>query len=46
MDGCSISIPFKNNDTTLGIMINGSTDMDQKLLNIGTIVENILNNNN
>ena len=45
MNGCSISIPFKNRDTTLGIMINGSTNMDQKLLDIGTVIEEILNNN-
>ena len=45
MNGCSISIPFKNRDTTLGIMINGSTNMDQNLLDIGTVIEEILNNN-
>lgn len=45
MNGCSISIPFKNKDTTLGIMINGSTNMDQNLLDIGTVIEEILNNN-
>ena len=45
MNGCSISIPFRNRDTTLGIMINGSTNMDQNLLDIGTVIEEILNNN-
>lgn len=45
MNGCSISIPFKNRDTTLGIMINGSTNMDQNLLDIGTVIEAIFNNN-
>ena len=45
MNGCSISIPFKNKETTLGIMINGSTNMDQNLLDIGTVIEEILNNN-
>ena len=45
MNGCSISIPFKNRDTTLGIMINGSTNMDQNLLDIGTVIEEILNKN-
>ena len=45
MNGCSISIPFKNRDTTLGVMINGSTNMDQNLLDIGTVIEEILNNN-
>ena len=45
MNGCSISIPFKNKDTTLGIMINGSTNMDQNLLDIGTVIEEILNKN-
>jgi aspartyl-tRNA(Asn)/glutamyl-tRNA(Gln) amidotransferase subunit A len=45
MNGCSISIPFKNRDTTLGIMINGSTNMDQNLLDIGKVIEEILNNN-
>jgi Asp-tRNA(Asn)/Glu-tRNA(Gln) amidotransferase A subunit family amidase len=45
MNGCSISIPFKNRDTTLGIMINGSTNTDQNLLDIGKVIEEILNNN-
>ena len=45
MNGCSISIPFKNKDTTLGLMINGSTNMDQNLLDIGTVIEEILNKN-
>ena len=42
MNGCSISIPFSNNNTTMGIMLNGSTNMDYQLLEIGAIIEKIL----
>ena len=42
MNGCSISVPFSNNNTTMGIMLNGSTNMDYPLLEIGSIIEKIL----
>ena len=42
MNGCSISLPFSNDDTTMGIMLNGSTNMDHQLLEIGSILEKIL----
>ena len=42
MNGCSISVPFSNDNTTMGIMLNGSTNMDYQLLEIGSIIEKIL----
>ena len=34
-------LPFSNDDTTMGIMLNGSTNMDYQLLEIGSILEKI-----
>ena len=34
MNGCSISIPFSHNKTTMGIMLNAATNMDHNLLEI------------
>tara|TARA_B110000261_G_scaffold26860_1_gene29706 strand:- start:7691 stop:8977 length:1287 start_codon:yes stop_codon:yes gene_type:complete len=42
MNGCSISLPFSHNKTTMGIMLNAATNMDHNLLEIGSIVETIL----
>ena len=42
MNGCSISLPFSNDNTTMGIMLNGSTNMDRQILEIGSIIEKIL----
>ena len=41
MNGCSLSLPYFKNKEPIGIMLNGSTGMDDKLLEIGSIFETI-----
>ena len=41
MNGCSLSLPYFKNKEPIGIMLNGSTGMDDKLLEIGSIFEKI-----
>jgi len=42
MNGCSLSLPYTIKDKPLGIMLNGSTDNDDQLLEIGSKIEKIL----
>ena len=44
MNGCSLSLPYFKNKEPIGIMLNGSTGMDDKLLEIGSIFEKIFQN--
>jgi aspartyl-tRNA(Asn)/glutamyl-tRNA(Gln) amidotransferase subunit A len=41
MNGCSLSLPYFQNNEPIGVMLNGSTDMDDKLLQVGNIFEKI-----
>jgi aspartyl-tRNA(Asn)/glutamyl-tRNA(Gln) amidotransferase subunit A len=41
MNGCSLSLPYFKNKEPIGIMLNGSTGMDDKLLEIGSKFETI-----
>ena len=41
MNGCSISLPYFQNNEPIGIMLNGSTGMDEKILEVGNIFETI-----
>jgi Asp-tRNA(Asn)/Glu-tRNA(Gln) amidotransferase A subunit family amidase len=41
MNGCSLSLPYFKNKEPIGIMLNGSTGMDDKLLEIGSVFEEI-----
>ena len=41
MNGCSLSLPYFQNNEPIGIMLNGSTGMDDKLLEVGSIFETI-----
>jgi len=42
MNGCSLSLPYFINNEPIGIMINGSTNNDNNLLEIGSEFESIL----
>ena len=42
MNGCSLSLPYTIKDKPVGIMLNGSTDNDDQLLEIGTKIEKLL----
>ena len=42
MNGCSISLPFSNDNNPMGIMLNGITNNDDKLLNNSAKVESVL----
>lgn len=42
MNGCSLSLPYTIKDKPVGIMLNGSTDNDDQLLEIGSKIEKIL----
>jgi aspartyl-tRNA(Asn)/glutamyl-tRNA(Gln) amidotransferase subunit A len=42
MNGCSLSLPYFINKEPIGIMLNGSTNNDDNLLEIGSIFERIL----
>ena len=42
MNGCSISLPYSNDDKPIGIMLNGITKNDEKLLGISAKVETVL----
>ena len=44
MNGCSLSLPYFQNNEPIGIMLNGSTGMDDKLLEIGSIFEKYFQN--
>jgi len=41
VNGCSLSLPYFQNNEPIGVMLNGSTGMDDKLLEIGSIFERI-----
>jgi aspartyl-tRNA(Asn)/glutamyl-tRNA(Gln) amidotransferase subunit A len=41
INGCSLSLPYFENNEPIGIMLNGSTGMDDELLEIGSIFETI-----
>ena len=41
MNGCSLSLPYFEKKEPIGIMLNGSTGMDDTLLEIGSMFENI-----
>jgi aspartyl-tRNA(Asn)/glutamyl-tRNA(Gln) amidotransferase subunit A len=42
MNGCSLSLPYTIKDKPVGVMLNGSTDNDDQLLEIGSKIEKIL----
>ena len=42
MNGCSLSIPYTINKKPIGIMLNGTTDNDDQLLEVGSKIEKIL----
>ena len=42
MNGCSLSLPYTIKDKPVGIMLNGSTDNDDQLLEIGSKIEKLL----
>ena len=42
MNGCSLSLPYFENKEPIGIMLNGATGMDDKLLEIGSMFETAL----
>ncbi|MDC0227070.1 amidase family protein [Alphaproteobacteria bacterium] len=42
MNGCSLSIPYTINKKPIGIMLNGTTDNDDQLLEVGSKIEEIL----
>jgi len=42
MNGCSLSLPYFINNEPIGIMLNGSTNNDDNLLEIGSEFETIL----
>ena len=42
MNGCSLSLPYTIKDKPVGIMLNGSTDNDDRLLEIGSKIEKLL----
>lgn len=42
MNGCSLSLPYFINNEPIGIMLNGSTNNDDNLLEIGSEFESIL----
>ena len=42
MNGCSLSLPYFQNKEPIGIMLNGSTNNDDNLLEIGSMFETIL----
>ncbi|MDC3409878.1 amidase family protein [Alphaproteobacteria bacterium] len=42
MNGCSLSLPYTIKDKPVGIMLNGSTDNDDQLLEIGSEIEKLL----
>ena len=42
MNGCSISLPYSNDDKPIGIMLNGTTKNDENLLGISAKVETVL----
>jgi Asp-tRNA(Asn)/Glu-tRNA(Gln) amidotransferase A subunit family amidase len=42
MNGCSISLPYSKDDKPIGIMLNGTTKNDEKLLGISAKVETVL----
>ena len=42
MNGCSLSIPYKINEKPIGIMLNGTTNNDDQLLEVGSKIEEIL----
>ena len=41
VNGCSLSLPYFEKKEPIGIMLNGSTGMDDTLLEIGSMFENI-----
>ena len=42
MNGCSLSIPYTINKKPIGIMLNGTTNNDDQLLEVGSKIEEIL----
>ena len=42
MNGCSISIPYFENEKPVGIMLNATSNGDDRLLNISSEIEKIL----
>ena len=42
MNGCSLSLPYTIKDKPVGIMLNGITDNDDQLLEIGSKIEKLL----
>ncbi|MDC1035268.1 amidase family protein [Alphaproteobacteria bacterium] len=42
LNGCSLSLPYTIKDKPVGIMLNGSTDNDDQLLEIGSKIEKLL----
>ena len=42
MNGCSISLPYSKDDKPIGVMLNGTTKNDEKLLSISAKVETVL----
>ena len=42
MNGCSISLPYLKDDKPIGIMLNGTSKNDEKLLGISAKVETVL----
>ena len=42
MNGCSLSIPYTVNKKPIGIMLNGTTNNDDQLLEVGSKIEEIL----
>jgi aspartyl-tRNA(Asn)/glutamyl-tRNA(Gln) amidotransferase subunit A len=42
MNGCSLSLPYTIKDKPVGIMLNGSTNNDDQLLEIGSKIEKLL----
>ena len=42
MNGCSLSIPYTINKKPIGIMLNGTTNNDEQLLEVGSKIEEIL----
>ena len=42
MNGCSLSIPYTINKKPIGVMLNGTTNNDDQLLEVGSKIEKIL----
>jgi aspartyl-tRNA(Asn)/glutamyl-tRNA(Gln) amidotransferase subunit A len=42
MNGCSLSLPYTIDNKPIGIMLNASTNHDDRLLEIGSKIEKLL----